>query len=283
MSRARVTWGIALALGLFACRESKTTSQATAETARADGIEQQEADSTAGVPAPPRQKPKQTPASAQPQVPPIASAPTTQAKPDYNNYVLPLKVRDPQHVDVDEILPQMMAMARTIDEQATLSLINVLTPLDREGFVDLTTADASVGVILSFEVHYYDKTKPPGADLVQGMGSISTQNQYCGNASSPCLRAMYIQGTSIGRAERPMPKCTLRQAWAAALASGVPANAVAKANYGFWGPPTFWSFSVEGHKELARDINAVSCDVASKDDVFKAMSATRPVGGTHKN
>ncbi|MFO0553508.1 MAG: hypothetical protein U0271_34315 [Polyangiaceae bacterium] len=187
---------------------------------------------------------------------------------------VPLEVPDAKHVDVDSILPQMMALARKVDEQAELRLVTVLSPLDAEGFIDLDHGDTPA-VVLNFTVNYYDHTKPPGADLVSGYGSISTHTTYCSPSSSPCLRTLYTPGINTPGAAHPLPQCTLQRAWAAAIASGVPRNTVtSQATYGFWGPPTFWSFTVAGHRELERNIDATTCKVATDADVMRAMSAT---------
>ncbi len=71
------------------------------------------------------------------------------------------------------------------------------------------------------------------------------------------------------RAALPDPKCASRDAWQGAVKSGVPADAVAMltlSEHASFTPksPLVWRFSVDGHPEFDRDIDADTCAVAKR-------------------
>jgi hypothetical protein len=66
------------------------------------------------------------------------------------------------------------------------------------------------------------------------------------------------------------PSCPFSRAWAAAVASGVPADALANVFYEEWAfasgktRPTVWRITVEAHDTYSRDIDCASCEVLER-------------------
>ncbi|MCC6527528.1 MAG: hypothetical protein IT373_33080 [Polyangiaceae bacterium] len=187
---------------------------------------------------------------------------------------VPISVPDAANAELAGVLEQARALALSLDERVGLVTLGV-EHMTAAGGVDLTR---DMALYASFGFHELDPTKAPGADLVEVGVSITSSASLCGEVPAPCLRGR-LQDSSrleLGARPRPLPACSLADAWRAAHASGVPENAVATATYGFWeGPPQLWTFEVAGHGELRRDIDGATCRRATREDVFRAMDGSR--------
>lgn len=112
-------------------------------------------------------------------------------------------------------------------------------------------------VSLKYNFRSADPTRPPGKDVEEGFLSAYGPSPSC-SGSKHCV---VIQRFPYGRSGIPTvspPACDYDTVWRAALASGVPANAVADIRYDKSSAP-FWSFRVSGHPELDRTIGGTSC------------------------
>ncbi|MBI4955592.1 MAG: hypothetical protein HY908_26470 [Myxococcales bacterium] len=187
---------------------------------------------------------------------------------------VPISVPDAANAELAGVLEQARALALSLDERVGLVTLGV-EHMTAAGGVDLTR---DMALYVTFGFHELDPTKAPGADLVEVGVSITSSVGFCRDVPAPCLlgRLQDSSQLELGAKPRPLPACSLADAWRAAHASGVPANAVARATYGFWeGPPQLWSFEVAGHRELRRDIDGATCRRATSEDVFRAMEGTR--------
>jgi hypothetical protein len=173
----------------------------------------------------------------------------------------PVRAGDPTRVDPVELLPQARKVALGFDEHAVLTEI-FATKSVTAGTVDVTGDD---GVTFRFEWLYFDKSRPPGRDKVENGLSISARR---GRFSVMELRRAPL--LSRPRQHRPDPapdpRCSARDAWKAAVRSGVPGNAVASMHYvgafpGRPGLPHVWDFRVEGHDDLRRQVNGATCAI----------------------
>jgi hypothetical protein len=124
----------------------------------------------------------------------------------------------------------------------------------RGGTVDLTQPGF---LLITFSYDYRDATRPPGMDRVAG--AILVRVEYGTLTAS--------RSFSMGPPSAPLadPTCPVVRAWQTAVSSGVPDNAVASLLY-YDGAPFFrggavWSFRVDGHDELRREIDAQTCSL----------------------
>ncbi len=147
-------------------------------------------------------------------------------------------------VELGDLLKQTQAIA--LARQPNAKLTSLVGTETRAGLVDATRANAAT---VMFEYKFADASKPAGKDVVQGRlllvvgsGRVLTIEQPSYSATSEVLEA---------------PKCASTSAWASAVQSGVPSDAVAK----FLLYDQAWSIRVEGHDEYRREIDAQTCKV----------------------
>jgi hypothetical protein len=178
----------------------------------------------------------------------------------------PFKAADPAHVDAQEIAPQARALAVRVEPHAVLMRFAIY-PAVNGATMDLRprstnpSGEPAPSLLFTFEYLYFDKTRPPGQDKVQGEILIRAQGMVFKIQRSD--RAL-----SLSRPKPPPPgpdpRCSARDAWRAAVKSGMPADAVASVSYEQeWPPgldlPYVWSFRVDGHPELRREIDGMTC------------------------
>jgi serine/threonine protein kinase len=129
----------------------------------------------------------------------------------------------------------------------------------RTGLVDTTGNSARLSIM--YECTRADESKPAGEDIVETRYTVSSRQ------GKLFYRASGGSGKDV---DRPDPRCSLAQAWTAAVASGVPSSAIASADYresyGFAGKwhRLVWAINVAGHDEFARQIDAVTCKILQK-------------------
>jgi hypothetical protein len=167
---------------------------------------------------------------------------------------------DMAHVDPADIYPQAKRMALAINGHAELEksiLAIVQNGGTTGGTVDLT---GDQFISYDFDYSYLDPSAPPGKDLVQGRIGV-TANQ----------RGLHVfPGETPAGPFPPFvsgprdPKCSVREAWKTAVATGVPADATASLRYSdnsAFDPRTsfVWSFTVAGHGEYRREIDGRTC------------------------
>lgn len=161
---------------------------------------------------------------------------------------------DPRTVDIADVVRQARAVAAA-QESHVDRLSSVVASNVAGGALDTTQQNAAS---VSFSFRYTDPTKPPGQkDVVQGSVNVHVAN----GAMTPSRMDAFYREKALAE-----PKCASRDAWAAAVKSGVPANAVTTFhlydNTAFSPKsPTVWSIRVDGHDEYRREIDAVTCAV----------------------
>jgi DNA-directed RNA polymerase subunit RPC12/RpoP len=165
-----------------------------------------------------------------------------------------IKVADARQVDIAEVVRQARTVAIAqephVDRLSSVVAFNVTN-----GVLDTTQQNAAS---IDFSFRYKDPTKPPGQkDVVEGSVSVHAT----GGGLQPRTMNAFYRDKALND-----PKCSSRDAWAAAVKSGVPANAVATFHLydnAAFSPasPTVWSIRVEGHDEYRREIDAMTCSM----------------------
>jgi hypothetical protein len=116
----------------------------------------------------------------------------------------------------------------------------------------------------TFEYSYFDKSRPAGEDKIEGTITVSGYGSHFRVSTRNHATFSHFPGANpAGGAD---PRCTMRQAWQAAVQSGVPGNAVASVSYTRGSPmsmdrPFVWSFRIDGHSELRRSVDGSTCSV----------------------
>jgi hypothetical protein len=232
---ARARRGAALAACVLAwtgCTPDRPDCTGTGE-ARTD---------TSALPGPPHEPPIAAPASSEP----IHLGPEEVA----------LQAADLTRVDPQEIARQARAIALHEEPRA------VLVGITAHGAVTAGTVDIKGGgsVLFDYQYRYFEKNRPPGADKVEGTLWVHAVRSRFAVRHVP--GAMLL---SVRPDPAPEPRCSARSAWKAVVQSGVPENAVASLRYGErrGGEPFLWSFDVEGHPELARQVDGATCALST--------------------
>ncbi len=172
---------------------------------------------------------------------------------------VPVLASNLRQVDPVDLLRQAIQAAKRVEPSSKLIRAN-FTGVE-QGVLDLKgDSDASV----LFEYRWLDASKPAGKDIVEGSFRITT-------AQGKLHTFAHVNGASDlddKKAARafplPLPTCTVKDAWAVATKTGVPANATAQL---FWekvhitsgDQKTQWRFYVKGHDEYDRQIDASNC------------------------
>jgi hypothetical protein len=181
----------------------------------------------------------------------------------------------PTVVDLVDPLPEAKRRARELQTGAQLLLINA-TQL-RRGAFDVSQGG---GILYHFEYVGKDATKPPGLDQVKrtimvtfGAGGMSTNVQE-GHAFHLDAPNHFFGGP------QPDPLCSSRAAWRAAVASGVPDDAVARMMLLDESGAHVWSIRVDGHDEMRREIDARTCAMVRNWGAGTRGHATPRAGGS---
>ncbi len=177
--------------------------------------------------------------------------------------------KDLTKVEPADIIRQAVKQAKKVEPRAKM-IRGHFTELSG-GLMNLE--DESKGFV-TFEYRWSDSSKPAGKDVVEGSFYINSdkggfrvwahnKNQ---NAASNWRDAERAKAYPV-----PIPTCTVAQAWAVAVKSGVPANAISTVHWskvGAFSPDRRmqWSFRVEGHDEYRREIDAKTCKLLRRWD-----------------
>lgn len=164
---------------------------------------------------------------------------------------LSFQVAEPGKADLFDLVPPATSLARHFHAEA--KLLRIEASFVHGGVVDLH--DESHAIELVFQV------KRPGRPGPSAIHHVEI------NLSSP--RELSAEPGGEQRFGRlvPPPACSMRQAWRAAVQSGVPANALASFVYeDAEDRPNggAWQISVSGRPELERHVLNASCTVARK-------------------
>jgi hypothetical protein len=115
------------------------------------------------------------------------------------------------------------------------------------------------GALLEWGCHSVDSSKPPGQDVAD--------DEYDVRVSEGTLD---IKKSGVARHNQPPwvePTCPFSQGFAAAVASGLPANSSVSVYYRYWSPGfrqdgrMAWDLTVSGHPELSRHLDGATCEV----------------------
>ena len=172
-----------------------------------------------------------------------------------------VKAADMSQVDPADLIVQAIAVAKKIEPQSKLISAH-FTELKR-GLLDLT--GASKGHV-AFQYRWQDKSKPAGKDTVEGRFYVIAEKGHF-NTFAHIKTAGIANDLARewkGAFPLPAPRCTSAQAWAVAVKSGVPNDAITTVHWGKVNPfksdqLVQWSYRVEGHDEHRREIDAASC------------------------
>lgn len=181
---------------------------------------------------------------------------------------------DRAHVDPGVLVAQARSLALRSNPRAVLTQINI-TPAVAGGVVDTVHSSSSWGYY-TFEYSYFDKSRPVGQDKIEGTITVSGFGSHF--RVSTLSIATYSHFPGFNPAGGPDPRCTMRQAWQAAVQSGVPGDAVASASYTRGSPmsmdrPFVWSFRIDGHPELRRSVDGSTCGVVDAGRAAGTMAA----------
>ena len=169
----------------------------------------------------------------------------------------------PREMDRTEIDPQTLfvparRLARLLEPEAELSndeAFSTRMPV-RGGTVDLSNEG---GLVFEYR---YPLSPEQAASRGTTFGAIVVRVEWTAMTASRAFPAGPIRPT---RAAPPDPSCPAKRAWSLAVASGVPKDAVASLQYHDvshnGAGPFVWSFGVDDHPELHRDIDGQSCEL----------------------
>ncbi len=156
---------------------------------------------------------------------------------------VPITAADLKTLDPASEIQQAAAAVRQRDSQCELTYAYI-------GMIGGAGLDATgVNSLMNFSCHAVDKTKPPGQDVSDNEWAVRVFHGY-----------FTLEKSKYGSHNKPPwqePTCPFSQAWAAAVASGLPSNAVATVYY----RETGWSLTVDGHPEYERTVSGTTCRV----------------------
>jgi hypothetical protein len=166
--------------------------------------------------------------------------------------VTPAPPLGPRRVDAAELVKKAraLALAETPDPVFSSAVFFNVTG----GLVD--TNDSNAGSI-DFDFRTTDPNAPPGKDTSDAKLIVHVSKGNLTTTRMPW-------GAPDRSRALDVPSCSSQSAWAAAVKSGVPENAVATLhlydNRAFSPKsPTVWSVRVDGHDEYRREIDAKTC------------------------
>jgi hypothetical protein len=203
--------------------------------------------------------PRAAPVDVAPPVP--APAPAARSADD----IFP--VPDPAHVDLQVIAAQALDLARKEEPAVWLNVIRS-TPKVIGGSVDLTKG---AGIDYEFAYRKEEPAVAPGRDSPEGLIVVTLNTRiYFGVHERRVIVALVSRrGASDLPKPRDLPRCTLARAWAKAVETGVPSNAIARVRYTAirldnGTRPFVWDFTVDDHDEFTRSIDADTCELKSR-------------------
>ncbi|MBW2458786.1 MAG: hypothetical protein JRI68_30080 [Deltaproteobacteria bacterium] len=174
----------------------------------------------------------------------------------------PVKAGDLSKVEPADVIRQSVALAKKIEPRSKVTggHFDEL----KGGVMDLK--GVSKGFV-TFEYRWSDPSKPAGKDVVEGSFYVNSAKGAFSEWAHHKNRGTASNLRDEKRAKAypiPLPKCTVAQAWAVAVKSGVPADAISTVHWGkvrafSADQRTQWSFRVEGHDEYRREIDAQTC------------------------
>jgi hypothetical protein len=156
-------------------------------------------------------------------------------------------------MDIADLVKQAKTTALATEPHATKFSSAVCFQV-QGGLVDTGQMNACS---IDFSFRFQDSSKPPGKDMNEGSVMVHVAN---GAMTPQTMNAFYKEK------DLAIPTCSSKDAWAAAVKSGVPDNAIATMHIYDNSPfspkaPTVWSVRVDGHDEYRREIDVTNCAV----------------------
>jgi hypothetical protein len=163
---------------------------------------------------------------------------------------IPIAAGDLRAVDPADLIHQAAAEVRKRDQNC--ELIYAYIGEVKGGVLDATGHTS----LLQWGCLTVDPTKPPGQDVLDHQWDVRVANGELALSRS----------NHASRHKPPWvePGCRFADAWAAALASGLPANATTSVYYRGIEDAMVWFISVDGHPELERRIDGNGCTLVRK-------------------
>jgi hypothetical protein len=177
--------------------------------------------------------------------------PATSSRPRPSHHV---DAPDLHHVDPAEIAAQARKIALDFEERAVLVSITVSEPMPG-GTVDVA---GSGGISYEYQWRYMDNTK----GVVEG-GLVATATTGIFQLREKKHAKLFVGARNDHPDPGPDPRCSLRDAWKAAVTAGLPAAAAVAVKYaaeppGHAGQPYVWTFQAPGHDHV---IDGATCAV----------------------
>ncbi|HEY4119126.1 MAG TPA: hypothetical protein VGM56_14770 [Byssovorax sp.] len=200
----------------------------------------------------------------------------------------PFHVKDRRHADVTELIPDAVALAHELQPGAKLYGVDAFQL--HNGTMDI---DGEHQASFEFEFGGKDPSQPPGKDKIEVVIRMRVGDKELIADASP-HGAMHLDSDFFGRELDARPGCTAVKAFEAAVATGVPGNAIGRliyedAAHNSGGKTDTrakgeWSLRVDGHDEYRREIDANTCEITKNWDPSapKAASGGAKSGG-HKH
>jgi hypothetical protein len=175
----------------------------------------------------------------------------------------PLQVKNGEHADLTEMLG--FARTKAAEKRAGAKLVGINAFGLHHGTADLDHRVDTAYFIYEFEFIGFDKSKPPGQDKIEETISVDVRGHDATVSVSPM--AMHLKTPDVFGGELPPPGCPSKKAFEAAVASGVPDNAIARISYEseHGTKRTTWTIWVDGHDDYRRVVDATTCTIAKKD------------------
>jgi hypothetical protein len=163
--------------------------------------------------------------------------------------------------DIADVVARARTVALAAEPHAT-KLGMVVAFEVKHGALDTGQSNAAS---VQFPFRFQDPSMPPGKDMNEGSINVHVAN----GAFTPMKINAAFQDRDLGT-----PTCSSRAAWATAVKTGVPEDAIATFHLYDNTPfspksPTVWSIRVEGHDEYRREIDAMNCKLVKSWDEKK--------------
>jgi hypothetical protein len=187
------------------------------------------------------------------------AAPTRSAEHEADNrrQEVSLDGMDPRRASVPRMMEKGAEAMKRVSPEARFESVNVRGASAGET-VDLTNG---ASFTMGYTLHSIDRSKPPGKDVTTARFAINAEARACSDAKAACLRIARLDVPVPDPRPVPLPACGYGAMWKAALASGLPTNAMASVTYShsIGEEGGSWLLRVPGHGDLARSIDGVNC------------------------
>jgi hypothetical protein len=164
-------------------------------------------------------------------------------------------------VDAAMLIQQAVQLAKKKNPRAKLVAAQFVSV--KGGTLDL--AGGATGSV-RFEFHYSDPSEPPGNDIVNGSFFVMIKGDALRTRRTTSGASTLSNERLADAYPIAVPDCKSKRAFAVAVESGTPKNAVTtlhlmKTSAAVPDADFQWSFRVAGHQEHMRDIHTETCEM----------------------